>query len=399
MILFLAILVLIGSLAYVYKITPKEVHTSFTRVVRFVTQPGKTVFAKKDRINVLCLGLDYNYTPQGIIFTKYARTDTVFVISLDSEGKDINVLSIPRDIRVRLPGNGYDKINAAYAFGELKLAKETVEEFLGINIDYYIILKIYGAEKLIDALGGIPVEVEKDIDYDDKWGNFHVHLKKGYQILNGKQAIGYCRFRYDEEGDRGRIRRQHQFLEALTKELKNPRHLMQIEKLSKISKESLDTNFSALQIIDLARLYKNFDQRNLFQATLEGEDQYIDGISYLICDERLKERLVGRMFLGTYSYLPEEIKVEVLNGTTVPGLAESLAEKLRHEGFRVIKAGSADKSDYLTTRIISRGGNLEAASFIARIVGEAEIYEDKDNKVSTQADFTIIIGEDIKNLL
>lgn len=399
-IIILAILILAGGLAYIYKITPKDSHTSLSSAIRFITQPGKTVFTDKDKVNVLCLGLDYNYTPQGILFTKYSRMDTIFVVNLDSKGKSINVLSIPRDTRVLMADDGYDKINAAYAFGEVKLAKQTVEEFLRVSIDYYIILKIYGVEKLVDALGGVPVDVEKDMNYDDKWGHFNVHLKKGYQILNGKQAVGYCRFRYDEEGDRGRIRRQHQFLEALIVELKNPRHLTQLDNIAKVSKECLDTNFSVLQIIDLARLYRNFDKRNLFQATLEGKDEDMGGLSYIITDEDLKERLVGRMFLGTYSYLPEEIKIEVLNGTDEAGLGSVLADKLKTEGFKIIKVGPADKTDYLATRIISRTDNFEAASLIAKIIGRAEIFEDKANdKTPVDADFTIIIGKDLKDQL
>lgn len=403
---FLFLCVLIGviiaaaGLIYIYKVTPKEIRSSVVGTFNFLTKPGETVFKDTDSVNILCLGLDYNYTTRGIMFSKYARTDTIFVVNVNKNGQ-INILSIPRDMRVDIAGDdyGYDKINTAYALGEEPLAQKTVEDFLGLKIDYYAIIRIKGTKELIDALGGITLDVEKDIDYDDNWGNTHIHLKKGLQVLNGEQAVGYSRFRYDEEGDRGRIRRQHEVLRALIQQLKDPKNITKANRVVKVLKDNIETNITLTQLVDLARLYKNFSPQNVHTDRLEGSDADIGGISYMMPDEREKEIKVNRMFKGITEYMPNEISLNIYNGTEHAGVAHKLAEKFSKEGYVVEKTGDYKDIDKTATTVlatqirIKRQDKKGAASRVAELIGAAEVVDAFED--GAKVDFEIIIGEDL----
>jgi len=153
--------------------------------------PAQT-FPGRRRINLLCLGLDRNWTRKDMPYTKGARSDTMMVASLDLERRAVSVLSIPRDTWVELPGaHRHAKINDAFARGGAPYAIQTAEEFLGAKIDYYVVIKQEAIQGAIDQLGGLNVPVEKSMNYDDNWGHLHVHLKSGQQRLTGEQTVGY----------------------------------------------------------------------------------------------------------------------------------------------------------------------------------------------------------------
>lgn len=259
---------------------------------------GRTAFEASRRLNILCLGVDYNQDRHGILYTKHVRTDSMFVVSLDRQALGLRIVSIPRDTRVEIPGHGFDKINAAFSYtaeGARALTVKTVEKFIGVHIDHTVVIKPYAAEHLIDVFGGIDVDVEKNMNYDDNWGGLHIHLKKGYQHLNGRQTVGYVRFRHDEEGDFGRIRRQQQVVNILLTQLKRIETLSRIEDLKAVFAHDIQTSLTYEQLIDLAMLYKNFDRRKMQAATIKGTDALIEDVYYLVADERQKRRIVRQL--------------------------------------------------------------------------------------------------------
>src|SRR5690606_13458695 len=122
------------------------------------------------------------------------RTDTIILATIDKAEGSIHAVAIPRDTRVRIPGrSGYDRINAAHAYGGPKLAVRTVEELLGIEIDYYVRIDYEGFETIIDTLGGVVIDVERPMRYVDRAQGLDIDLKPGVQLLNGKQALDYVR--------------------------------------------------------------------------------------------------------------------------------------------------------------------------------------------------------------
>jgi len=389
-----ALAVLIAGFAYIYHITPPDSNGgTIVDSIRFMVKPGETAFRGKDRMIILCLGVDNNYTDQGIMYTKGARTDTIFLLSVDSNAEAVNVLSIPRDTWVEItPEQGFDKINAAFAYGGIDQAKKTISRFLDTHIDHYIILKVKSTENMVNALGGIEVDVEKDMDYDDNWGHLHVHLKKGTQLLNGAQAVGYARFRHDEESDWGRIRRQQQVMNALIKEMKKPSNVLRIEKIVKVIHESIETDLTIPQMLDLARLYKDFDRSNMKTGVIKGDDGGGEGYSYIVPYENEKTALVRRLLLRDTSIPPSEVRVGVLNGTSKEGLATRLADTLTKRGYTVTRIADADRSDYTCSRVIDRLNDRKLVNNLEEFIGPNEYVGGDAAKPDSEEDITIVIG-------
>ena len=236
--------------------------------------------------NIVVLGVDERDDDVG-------RSDTLFVVMFDSKTKAASLLSVPRDTRVRIEGHGWDKINHAYAYGGHKLTQKTVEELLGIRINNYVMVDFKGFEGLVDAIGGIDIDVEKDMYYHDTWDGFTVDLKKGRQHLDGKTAIQYVRFR-DEEGDIGRIRRQQHFLMAVYDKITSADMLLHIPGLAKQLTSMVKTDMPLSDMIDIGKaLHSMVKEKGLSMAMVPGEPKYIDGVSYWLPDiTDLREMMV-----------------------------------------------------------------------------------------------------------
>ncbi|MDD4722947.1 MAG: LCP family protein, partial [Acidaminococcaceae bacterium] len=187
--------------------------------------------SRSDRLNlkknIVVMGVDKREGDVG-------RSDTLFVVMFDAKNNHASLLSIPRDTMVKIPQNGWDKINHAYAYGGHKMTSQTVEEFLGIRINNYVIIDFKGFVRIIDAIGGIDIDVEKNMHYTDPYDDdgLVINLNKGWQHLDGKKAIEYVRYR-DEEGDIGRIKRQQKFIASVYHKITSPKILLKVPGLIK----------------------------------------------------------------------------------------------------------------------------------------------------------------------
>ena len=240
----------------------------------------------KNRINILVLGVDERADDVG-------RSDTSFVVTLDTEAKKITVLSIPRDSRVKIAGHGWDKFNHAFAFGGLPLSKSTAENLLGVSIHYIVTIDFKGFMRMIDALGGITIDVEKRMRYSDPYdddGGLVIDLYPGVQRLSGKEAIKYVRYR-DEEGDIGRVARQQKFLKALLKELASPQTVVRLPELAKEFYGAVKTDMPLSKILKLLPAVQEAASSGLATATVPGAPLWIKEVSYWqpnIAELRLK---------------------------------------------------------------------------------------------------------------
>lgn len=229
----------------------------------------------KNRINILVLGVDERADDVG-------RSDTSFVVTLDTEAKKITVLSIPRDSRVKIAGHGWDKFNHAFAFGGLALSKSTAENLLGVSIHYTVTIDFKGFMRMIDALGGITIDVEKRMRYSDPYdddGGLVIDLYPGVQRLSGKEAIKYVRYR-DEEGDIGRVARQQKFLKALLKELASPQTVVRLPELAKEFYGAVKTDMPLSKILKLLPAVQEAASSGLATATVPGAPLWIKEVSY-----------------------------------------------------------------------------------------------------------------------
>lgn len=237
--------------------------------------------AFSQRINVLLLGTDEGDSED---FGKNTpkRTDAMLLVSFDPDNDRISVLSIPRDTRVQIPGHGLDKINAAYAYGGVKLARRTVQNLLHVPVDYYMQVDWAGFIKVVDMLGGVDLDVEKNLDYDDPYADLHIHVKKGQQHLNGEKAGEYVRFRHDEMGDIGRAERQQKFLKALGSQAFTVSNIVRMPVIIGTATQYVKTDMDFVDMVRAANCVRIFGGGGIETASLEGEFATISGISYWV---------------------------------------------------------------------------------------------------------------------
>ena len=227
--------------------------------------------------NIVVMGCDVRKGDVG-------RSDTLFVVMLDKNKKNAALLSVPRDTRVKIKGHGWDKINAAFAYGGHKLTQETVQDFLGIKLNNYVVVDFQGFKGLVDAVGGVDINVEKRMYYYDPYADFEIDLRPGKQHLDGKMAMQYVRYR-DEEGDIGRIRRQQKFLMALYQQIASKNIIAKMPGVSKQIMSMIKTDLSLKEMVELGNVMREMMEKDgLKMSMVPGEPKYIDGISYWIPD-------------------------------------------------------------------------------------------------------------------
>ncbi|NLL59151.1 MAG: LCP family protein [Firmicutes bacterium] len=239
-------------------------------------------------MNVLIVGLDTRDTA--------ARADTIMLLSLSQKSGEINIISIPRDMRVQIPGYGMDKINHSYAYGGLPLTRQTVEDFLDIRIDHYIITDFEGFINIVDILGGIELDVEKKMRY---YGiDVTIELDPGLQPMDGEKALQYVRFRSDEEGDFGRVRRQQIFLKTLLREVIAFKNILKFPQILPEIAQNIKTDMELSQALKLANRLKNVEIEEINTFTLPGRAGDIEGISYVLPEEQEIRQIVDRYLKG-----------------------------------------------------------------------------------------------------
>lgn len=246
------------------------------------------------RQNILLLGVDSNGSNTDPWIG--TRSDTIVLLNIDPQSRSVNAISIPRDSKVYLAGEfGVQKINAAHALGGIKLTKRTVEETLGVKVDRYIMVSDEAVRKLVDALGGVPIYVEKNMHYNDYSGGLHVNLHRGENVLDGKNAIGYLRFRHDALGDIGRTQRQQWFLRGLLEKIQTPQAIAKIPEMLNIATTYVKTDLSLYEMSQYAALAKSFDISKIEVATLPGGPNRKGHTSYWILDPEKTQEVVDRL--------------------------------------------------------------------------------------------------------
>ncbi len=244
--------------------------------------------------NILLLGVDSNGSHTDP--WKGTRSDTIVLLNIDSKSHSVNAISIPRDSKVYLPEEyGIQKINAAHALGGVRLTKKTIEEALGVKIDKYVVVSDDAVEKLVNALGGVPIYVEKRMNYDDYSGNLHIHLNKGLNILNGRESVGYLRFRHDGLGDIGRTQRQQWFLRGLLEKIQSLQSISKIPEMINIATTYVKTDLSLYEMSQYAALVKSIDISKIEVATLPGRPNKKGSTSYWILDPEKTQEVVNRL--------------------------------------------------------------------------------------------------------
>lgn len=230
---------------------------------------------------VVILGID---SPQGY----RTRTDTIMLATVDAENEKAQLLSIPRDSRVKIKGS-WDKINAAYVYGGIDLTKEIVQDLLQIEVDRYVILNFNSVIHLVDAVGGIDVDVPVRM-YKPTEG---INLQPGKQTLDGKKALAYMRFRGTAEGDIGRAKRQQEILKLLADKVVGIDGIKNLPQLIDILMENVETDIPRKEIGALAKLAPDILKNEIDSIILPGKNEKVDGLWYYLPDiEQLEKQLL-----------------------------------------------------------------------------------------------------------
>lgn len=240
-----------------------------------------------ERINILLLGADAR-TP-----SHHGFTDSISVVSIDKNTQEVSFLSIPRDTRVQIHGKKVDKINHAYAYGDIDTTKKTVENFLNIKIDYYILVDFQDFKKLVDSLGGITMYVEPHVSAVRP----ELNGKSGMTKLTGEEALIYVRFRQDSKSEAGRMDRHRRAIEAIMNEVLDPSNILSNPENINNLRETVETDIPATDIPLFQKLSSGLNMKNAKVRVVPGTYTHINGINYMIPDKEKTEEIVVELGL------------------------------------------------------------------------------------------------------
>ncbi len=380
MVFLLVLLLLLGAAWWLYPLLQP--------LLRFGSLPRNL-----DRpLTVLVLGVapEYKYYHQRAPEDFRGLSDVNLLVRFDPTTKHINVLSIPRDVYVRIPGYGWYIINHANKFGGPDLAKQVVRDLTGVEIDAYVAVSVEAIRNGIDALGGITVCVEKPMRYKDTAAKLDIDLKPGCQHLNGTQAEGYLRFRHDALGDIGRIQRQQTFFNALKQQVLSPAGLLRIPQAIASVEQNIRTDLTREQIASLM----GFAVQQPQLVSLLTPGQFGQGWEVNRAElTRLVERYFSQAPPATQATVLDlkGRQAVVLYAAPQEAAAIQMRRKLQELGLRVLLReveSAPPKSEVLSNGAAELAQVLgEAIGLPSRVSGESVLY----------ADLTVRIGGDFAN--
>ncbi|MHA7139596.1 LCP family protein [Rossellomorea arthrocnemi] len=252
----------------------------------------EAVQVQKDPFSILIMGVE-DYSSGGA----HGRTDSLMVATLNPKDQSVKLLSIPRDTLVEI-GDTYeeDKINHAYASGGKEATIESVENLLGIPIDYYVTVGFDSFKDIIDEVGGVNVDVPFDFYEKSDEDNQKIYFTEGLMKLDGEEALAYARMRkQDPRGDYGRNDRQKQILEATLDKLLSPSTVTKLDDIAQHIGNNVQTNMKVSQALAIQTKYPDFDPSKIEKLSLEGYDEYINDIFYFVPDETKLEELKAQL--------------------------------------------------------------------------------------------------------
>lgn len=327
------------------------------------------------------------------------RTDTMLLLRFDPERKKLAVLSIPRDTRTHVEGYGLSKINSANALGGPALTAKAVSDLLdGVGIDRYIRVNVQGVQELVEALGGVTVYVPQDMKYKDDSQRLYIDLKQGKQHLDGEKTLQLLRFRYDKNGDIGRVQRQQMVMRALMEQALNPTTLARMPKILSVIQSHIDTNLTVEELVALVGFGVQTNRSNVQMLMVPG---YFNGdgrqdISYWLPNKRRIQQMMAMYFDQGYTdstqINPTYVRIAIQDSTGNSQAVQSLMRTLRESGYRNVSVGNSWAEPLRVTRIVAQQGDKDSATAIRRYLGLGEVRVESTGSLAS--DITIQLGED-----
>lgn len=382
-----------------------------------------------DRVTVLLMGLDLRDWEAGV---GAPRTDSMMLVTIDPVTLSAGMLSLPRDLWVEIPGYDHGRINTAYALGEQDrypgggpaLAKATVENFIGVPVQYYAQIDFQTFVDFIDEIGGLNIYVTQTMTLDPIGPDNTVVIHEGAEHFGGDMVLAYARARHTDGGDFDRARRQQQVALAIRDQILNldmvANLVTQAPELYNRYSSGIRTNLTLQQMIQLGLLALEVDLDNVERGVISPPDMVtLEHIVYggeeadvlKPVPDRIRA-LRDRVFNTGAAMAPsledvepseaavmEGASIAVRNGAGEAGVAGTFADAVRAMGLNVVEVGNADRMDYPTTRIVDYTGNPYTTRYLV------EVMELSQSQVLYQAlpdnavDVAIILGYDWQQVL
>lgn len=407
----------------------KNIHSVITPLI---SSGHKTLEGESDgRVNILLLGAAGENNPGKNL------TDTIMVMSINTQTKKVGLLSLPRDLYVNIPDTqAYTKINSVYQYGlnnksGTEPIRKTVEEILGIKMHYFLVLDFEGFKKIIDDIGGIKVQSERDI-YDSRYPgpnySYEVfELKKGVHQMDGSTALKYARERHaDPEGDFGRAKRQQQIIQSVKNKvfsLKTFLNFFALNNLLDTLEKHIVTNIELDDIDSFIWWSKQVDSQNITTAVADAwkKDSLLK-VSHIDYNGTRAFILVPRV--GNYSEIQElaenlfdleELKrrraeiekenasVVIINQSADAKLTNKIKDLLTDKlGIKKISILNNDDNLVRSQTIIYDYTEKEKVFTLDEIIKKlpAEPFQNKNDilEEETGADFIILLGTDLEDI-
>jgi len=363
--------------------------------------------------NVLILGFDKR--PREKVF----RSDSMILGRVDPKTKQVWLISIPRDLRAQVPGHGYTKINNAYAYGQEQLAIDTVEKLTGQKINYYMGVNFTGFKKVVNAMGGVwidvPVEIN-DTDADPSKGNKYSHIDSGYQLLDGNHAITFVRARHQfADQDFTRMKNQQRFFKAIADQLATKTSVAKVPKIVATAAPYISTNMSLMDMLRTAQAMKGSGSDAIQSTTLPGTWR----TPYIWPDEAAMKKILAKFEAGepfkakkkpkasssptsttdaqgeakAAAKKPSDITVTVRNGGGIVGCAKQAASILKAQAFKVKDVGNANQFVYKKTLVVYKKDKPAAELVLASLPPGSKLVESR-GMYSFKTDVLVVIGKD-----
>lgn len=407
---FLIVLLIIAILLAYFIIKVYKNGGGFKGIVTTVVGSSSEEIMNLEDIYILCLGKSQD------------MTDTIMVLKYDPQDSHASLLSIPRDSfvgRSEATATPSDKINSKFFIGPQAMIN-SVNELTGLNIKYYVTVDTKALRDLVDAIGGVYFDVPINMDYDDSSQDLAIHLKAGYQLLNGEQAEGVVRFRHNNNGtsysveygdnDLGRMKTQREFITQVLKQTMKASNITKINQLMNIAKEEVETNIPWDVIKNYIATLIDFDTENLKTDALPGTPKYLNNYSFMIINKTEARKKVKEMFLTDPVTSSEEgengeqvektptptsvknssIQLEVINASANTQKYNKAVTQLQNQGYKISKKGTANPTE--KTVVINRSNQpKEVENAIKSLLCTGITTKGEDNN---GVDLTVVIGMD-----
>lgn len=326
-------------------------------------------------------------------------SDTMLLLRFNPETEQLVILSLPRDTRTYVNSN-LTKLNEANRDGGPATAAQSVSDLLGgVAIDRYVRINVQGVEKLVDALGGVAVNVPKDMKYQDDSQHLYINLKAGEQHLNGSQALQFLRFRYDDKGDIGRIQRQQMMMRAVVEQTLNPATIARMPKILSVIQDHVDTNLSVEELLALVGYASQTNRSNMQMLMLPGDFSHPGEfeLSYWLPNYSDIDTMVDQYFgfsteTASTTSDPSALRIAVQDSTGDSVAVQSLIDTLYESGYTNVYSEEDWSEKLPITRVVAQRGDAASAEILHRFLGVGEVRVESTGILDS--DITIQLGED-----